>query len=149
MIRAGFFLYTKTGSVNLIKANFEDFILTSIVNAANADFIRLMEKVGWTKADAARHLELTPAVVTRYYGGQTRPSLTTLKLFKMIVEDGDPLPDTEGNIRGAKARYKPLLGWENRFLECFRPLSEAKRNMVIKRVQDVIAALPQRKNQKT
>ena len=103
-----------------------------------------MEKVGWTKAEAARHLEITPAVVTRYYGGQTRPSLTTLKLFKMIVEDDNPLPDKDGNLRGASNAYTPLLSWEKRFLEDFRKLSEKKRTMLIERFRDVVNALPKR-----
>src|SRR5436190_1430737 len=72
--------------------------LRNNMDPLNKAFIQLVSKSGWTKAETARRLELTPAVITRYFNGETRPSLTTIKLLKLTLGDTSPLPGRDTDI---------------------------------------------------
>jgi len=75
---------------------------------ANDEFRRLFERSGWTQAEAARQLDVTPGVVSQYLSGDTRPSGTTLKLLHVLVGDAAlqlkaPLSRSGGDVRLKKA----------------------------------------------
>ncbi len=53
---------------------------------ANQEFREFLNRSGWNQAEAARQLNLTPAAVSRYVSGASRPSATVLKLCGMLVE---------------------------------------------------------------
>ena len=82
----------------------------------NKAFIQLVSKSGWTKAETARRLELTPAVITRYFNGETRPSLTTIKLLKLTLGDTSPLPGRDTDISVGLNTYRELSSWEENLL---------------------------------
>jgi len=92
----------------------------------NKEFIRLMKKAGWNKAETARQLEITPAVITRYTYGETRPSLTTLKLFKVILGDNRPMPEDDYDKLLAELGANPLAEYEQELLDCLRQLPPKK-----------------------
>lgn len=92
----------------------------------NNEFIRLMKKAGWNKAETARQLEITPAVITRYTYGETRPSLTTLKLFKIILGDNRPMPEDDHEKILAELNVSALADFEQELLDCLRKLPPRK-----------------------
>jgi transcriptional regulator with XRE-family HTH domain len=53
----------------------------------NQEFRELLKRSEWSQSEAARQLKVSPGLVSQYLSGFTRPSTTTLKLFRMLVED--------------------------------------------------------------
>ncbi len=58
-----------------------------LLNPGNQEFKALLERSKWTQSEAARQLKVSPGLVSQYLSGITRPSTTTLTLFKMLVEE--------------------------------------------------------------
>jgi transcriptional regulator with XRE-family HTH domain len=96
----------------------------------NAEFTRLLASSGWKQAEAARHLELSPAVITRYVTNDTRPSLTVLKLFKLLIGDMQPLPGEETPVTNGEAE-RPLDAAERQLIQHLRALDEGERRRVV------------------
>ena len=109
----------------------------------NAEFMRLLAKAGWKKAEAARRLELTPAVITRYFNGETRPSLTTLKLFKLLLGDSTALPgDAKGKPVATAPGYRPMAPWEEELLATLRALDPNVARKLSQHFTAIAAQLP-------
>lgn len=53
---------------------------------ANQEFREFLHRSGWSQAEAARQLNLTPAAVSRYLSGASRPSASILKLCGLLLE---------------------------------------------------------------
>ncbi|HEY1171609.1 MAG TPA: helix-turn-helix transcriptional regulator [Verrucomicrobiae bacterium] len=101
------------------------------MNVLNAEFARLLASSGWKQSEAARQLELSPAVVTRYLSDDTRPSLTVLKLFKLLIGDMLPLPG-ESDLTGLEGELeRPLDSAERQLLTHLRAMPDAQRRKVI------------------
>jgi transcriptional regulator with XRE-family HTH domain len=56
------------------------------VTEETKEFLRLMETSGWSQAEVARQLHMTSGGVSQIVNGQVRPSATTLRLFRLIIE---------------------------------------------------------------
>ena len=95
----------------------------------NAEFARLLVSAGWKQAEAAKQLELSPAVITRYMSNETRPSLTVLKLFKLLIGDVQPLPGAEPGVMNGELEG-PLDATERQLIVQLRGLEEAERRRV-------------------
>ncbi|EEF62052.1 helix-turn-helix domain-containing protein [Pedosphaera parvula] len=106
----------------------------------NIEFERLLAKSGWTQSECARQLELTPAVITRYLNGETRPSLTTLKLFKLMLGDISPLPNAAGKGKGSDLR--PIEEWERDLLSEMRSLHPDVRATLLSGFKKVLNVVP-------
>ncbi len=115
----------------------------------NAEFMRLLAKSGWKKAEAARRLELTPAVITRYFNGETRPSLTTLKLFKLLLGDSTALPgDAKGKAVATAPGYRPMAPWEEELLGVLRALDPNTARKLSQQFTTIASQLPAEKSSK-
>jgi transcriptional regulator with XRE-family HTH domain len=66
-----------------------------LTDPGNQEFRTLLERSKWTQSESARQLKVSPGLVSQYLSGLTRPSTTTLTLFRMILEKRDLL--TQGN----------------------------------------------------
>lgn len=55
-----------------------------------AEFMALLRSSGWSKAEAARQLDVTPSLISQYAGGVTRPSPQMLRLFKLVLLTENP-----------------------------------------------------------
>jgi transcriptional regulator with XRE-family HTH domain len=89
-----------------------------VADALNMEFVRLLANSGWNQSEAAEKLRLSPAVITKYVQGETRPSLTVLKLFKLLIGDLTPLPgDIEATGLETRDVGRPLEAWESDLLE--------------------------------
>lgn len=56
----------------------------------NREFVELLNASGWTSAEAARQLEVTPGLISQYRSGSTRPSPQMLRLFKLVLVGENP-----------------------------------------------------------
>ncbi|MDB6036559.1 MAG: hypothetical protein JWM99_400 [Verrucomicrobiales bacterium] len=107
----------------------------------NKAFIQLVSKSGWTKAETARRLELTPAVITRYFNGETRPSLTTIKLLKLTLGDTSPLPGRDTEISVGLNTYRELSSWEENLLVELRRLERGDARKLAQSFRGIIEML--------
>jgi transcriptional regulator with XRE-family HTH domain len=57
----------------------------------NLEFKELLAHSKWTQSETARQLKVSPGLVSQYLSGLTRPSTTTLMLFRMVLKEKDQL----------------------------------------------------------
>lgn len=109
----------------------------------NREFARLLERAGWTQAEAARQLSLTPAAISRYLSGETRPSVTVIRLFKLLLGDATPTPDPAAarpERAAAGEVLLPLEPWERGLLLELRRLSPEAREAVVEGLRAMLEA---------
>ncbi len=106
----------------------------------NQEFARLLAASGWSQAQAARELSLTPAVVSRYLSGETRPSLTVVRLFKLLLGARGALAPPAGPSV-LKDERRQLRAGERELLEALDQFDELTRQRVIEGFREVLAAL--------
>jgi predicted transcriptional regulator len=116
----------------------------------NLEFARLLSISGWNQSEAARQLDLTPAAISRYLGGQTRPSTTVLQLFQLLLGDTkgvrkDLVQPEESGIEGGRRMTEE----EATLLRELGALDNERRTAVLKALCDLIRALsPEKKGPK-
>ncbi len=104
------------------------------------EFIALWKASGWTKAEAARQLDLSRSAVGRFVEGKISPSIQTLKLFKLILAAEKP-----GALTGAVLHEEyEQTEWEKKILRALRPLHREDRDRVLRTITAMIEGLPQR-----
>ena len=91
------------------------------------EFINLSRMAGWSQAEVARRLHITPGAVSQLFSGRTRPRAATLNLLKMIVAKEMP----EVLAAHESTRSGSLAGWESQLLEELRRLPTADRDRVL------------------
>ncbi len=106
----------------------------------NQEFARLLAASGWSQAQAARELSLTPAVVSRYLSGETRPSLTVVRLFKLLLGARGALAPPAGPLV-LKDERRQLRAGERELLDALDQFDEVTRQRVIEGFRGVLAAL--------
>jgi hypothetical protein len=75
--------------------------------------------------------------------GDTRPSLTTIKLFQLMVGDDEALA-----LKEERAPYgvlRPLEQWERDFVNELRELSEDDRRKLMSHVLGIAQLIPRKK----
>lgn len=109
----------------------------------NNEFARLLRISGWTQAEAARGLHLSPATVSLYLSGHTRPSVTVIQLFKLMLGDTSPIPGEPGaGPAGAPPQLPPLEEDEVALLRELRLLDGTDRRSLIHAFRGIAALLP-------
>jgi len=107
----------------------------------NEEFARLLKNSGWKQSEAAKQLELSPAVITRYLNNDTHPSLTVLKLFKLLIGDMKPLPGT-ATLPQPDGELEPELdAVERELIRRLRQLPGQERLRVVQGFCTVLGAL--------
>lgn len=113
------------------------------VDDLNNEFARLLRVSGWTQAEAARRLHLSPATVSLYLSGHTRPSVTVIQLFKLMLGDTSPIPGQPGADQAeAPPRLPPLEEDEVALLRELRLLDGTDRRSLIHAFRGIAALLP-------
>jgi transcriptional regulator with XRE-family HTH domain len=108
----------------------------------NEEFARLLKASGWKRAEAARQLALSSAVVTRYLNRDTHPSLTVLKLFKLLIGDVQPLPGEVASVHNHDGELEPPLdAAERQLIRRLRALEIMERRQVVQGFSAVLGAL--------
>jgi transcriptional regulator with XRE-family HTH domain len=103
------------------------------------DFIRLTEIAGWSQAETARQLHVTPAAVSQIFSGKTRPRAATYNLLKLLVAKVNPKALALHERRAAPA----VDAWETRALELLRTVPVAYRDWFIETLRGMLNNLPE------
>jgi transcriptional regulator with XRE-family HTH domain len=77
-----------------------------LLEPGNQEFRQLLERSKWTQSETARQLKVSPGLISQYMSGLTRPSSTTLTLFRMVLKEKEQIsmgveypPATLQNLR--------------------------------------------------
>lgn len=117
--------------------------LRAPVHDLRSEFARLLRISGWKQAEAARRLHLSPATVSLYLSGHTRPSVTVVQLFKLMLGDTSPIPGEPGpGPADAPPRLPPLEEDEVALLRELRLLDGTDRRSLIHAFRGIVALLP-------
>jgi transcriptional regulator with XRE-family HTH domain len=97
-----------------------------------AEFNRLLAASGWSQAEAARRLKITPGAVSQICNGRTRPHGSTLNLFRLMI----------GRHKGGAAlkdgAAQPLEAWERQVLGALRGMSDRRREQLLPALMQMI-----------
>ena len=97
----------------------------------NQEFIGMAKLCGWSQAETARQLRLTPGAVSQIFHGKTHPHPRTLRLFKLLLTKRDNSgSDRFERIPGLNRSESDLLAWmrqlhraqQKRFFEVLKVL---------------------------
>lgn len=104
----------------------------------------MTSSAGWHQARVARELGITTGTVSRYWSGETIPSVPVLRLLANIV--GEPYEEAGGAYRPTAMRDGPrwLEDWETSILTDLRRLTPAARRRVIAALREILDAMSQR-----
>jgi len=106
----------------------------------NQEFFALLEAIGWSPAEAARRLFISPSNISQYKKGESRPSPTTMGLLKLILATEKP-----GSLTAALELSESALSkWEREVIEDLRWLHVDDRERVLNTIKAMIAGLPRR-----
>lgn len=108
------------------------------VDPLNQEFIHLLTKSGWNQTRAALELHVEPATVSRYVSGQTRPSMTILKLFGRLL--GERLRYVDDDPRSLHEAQPVLEEWETRLLFQIRALPVESRRRFVEGMSSLLEA---------
>jgi transcriptional regulator with XRE-family HTH domain len=96
------------------------------LKAKAQEFVRLIEQAGWSQAETARRLDLTPGAVSQICNGKTQPRQATLNLLRLILIS---TPRTLKRL--AQPRRDRLVDWELELLNPLRALSADQRKSLL------------------
>ncbi len=107
------------------------------MGAKGEEFISLVKAAGWSQAQVARLLHITPGAVSQIFTGHTQPHPGTLNSLKLLLAIQRPkvLKAYE------RARVGGLAPWESRLLETLHSLPAAKRDALLAAFQEMILAV--------
>jgi len=109
------------------------------LDAKTEEFIGLARAAGWSQAEVARRLHLTPGAISQIFNGVTRPHPATLNLLKLLAR-GKP----DALKAYDRAQVGGLAPWESRLLESLRRLPRASREALLVAFQEMIRAVQAR-----
>lgn len=101
-----------------------------------AEFKRLIELMGWSQSEAARHLHKTPSAINHLLNPNhsNRPTPTTMQLLKLIIAREQPsLADSAFEMNETSGAAKPSPRFSARewsVIERIRRLPPGEQNKV-------------------
>jgi len=114
------------------------------LGAKAEEFIGLVKAAGWSQAEAARRLHITPGAISQIFSGRTQPHPGTLNLLKYILATEKP----EVLKAFERARVGGLAPWESQLLEALRGLRPAHREALLVAFQEMIRAMQARQRRR-
>ena len=103
------------------------------------EFAKLIKTAGWSQAEVARLLQITPGAVSQLCNGKTRPHARTLNLLRLIMGQEKP----EALRFHESQRYAALAPWESELLEGLRRLRASDREWLLPMFHQMIKTMPQ------
>lgn len=83
-----------------------------LLDPGNQEFKELLARSKWTQSESARQLKVSPGLVSQYLSGLTRPSTTTLTLFRILVKEkerqGDDFPTYASTLENLRESNEKL-----------------------------------------
>jgi len=117
---------------------------TGIPNGADGadlkqEFRLLLRASGWSQAEAARQLAMTPSALSQIVrrNSPVRPSPVTLRLFQLLLWREKPEALREAARRKAPPASEP---WEQEMLRALRAIPPAARPAILRHLRVLIAA---------
>jgi transcriptional regulator with XRE-family HTH domain len=90
-----------------------------------------MQTAGWSQAETARRLHITPGAVSQICNGKTQPRAATLNLLKLMIPRGEEI------FSRGTARHR-LLPWEAALLSELRRLPRNRRDQLLVSIHQLI-----------
>ena len=91
------------------------------------EFIRLVAIAGWSQAETARRLNITPGAVSQFFSGRIRPKQSLLNFLKLQIPEPSRIQKPPAN-----QPVKSPTNWEKELLACVRKLSDSQRQLVLR-----------------
>jgi hypothetical protein len=116
------------------------------MDALKKEFVELMKVVGWTQAETARQLCMTSGAVNQIVNPNlsVKPSLTTLRLFKLMVTRERPEAINPRTLELKQGVEAGLTEAERRLLESLRAAPSGDVALLYAVLRSVIAAFTAR-----
>jgi transcriptional regulator with XRE-family HTH domain len=103
------------------------------------EFRDLLRTSGWSQAEAARQLAMTPSALSQIVRGNSvvRPSAVTLRLFRLLL-----MRAGEGELSAGAAAEKEAAEepWAEDVLESLRKISPKTRQSILNTMRAMLAA---------
>jgi transcriptional regulator with XRE-family HTH domain len=103
------------------------------------EFRDLLRASGWTQAEAARQLGMTPSALSQIVrqNSPVRPSPVTLRLFQLLLWREKP----EAARAIARREAPPAAeAWEGEVIRSLRKLPPKNRQTILRRLRAMVAA---------
>ncbi len=100
-------------------------------------FNALVKSSGWSQAEVARQLKVTPGAVSQFRSGKIRPRGLTLRMFKIVLGKDNPAVLKAYENTNAVV----LDSWEHELVKALRSLPEKHRQQLLKPLKELIGAL--------
>lgn len=103
------------------------------------EFRDLLKVSGWSQAEAARQLAMTPSALSQIVrrNSPVRPSPVTLRLFGLLVWDGKPGVIRRGRTRPPRMRPEK---WERDLIRALRRIPPNTRKAILTVLNAMIEA---------
>lgn len=105
--------------------------------------MRLIELAGWSQAEAARRLELSPGAISQICNGKTEPRGATLQLLKLLLQT---TPATRKRL--ADPSPQGLADWERDLLGRLRQISPRQRESLLNAFDAILKSVAAPKMEK-
>ena len=104
------------------------------MDSRTEEFISLVKASGWSQAEVARRLHITPGAVSQICNGHTRPRPGTVNLLKILI-------GPQALQVHERSHAKTLKPSENKLLQALQELPEADREKLLAAFQQTIKAV--------
>ena len=98
------------------------------------EFVSLMKAAGWSQAETARRLQITPGAVSQICNGKTVPRPATLNLMKLLIGKENPNA-LESHETSTRAGLEP---WAKQLVETLQRLPENDRDRLLAPIRAMI-----------
>ena len=104
------------------------------MDSRTEEFISLVKASGWSQAEVARQLHVTPGAVSQLCNGKTRPRAGTVNMLKILI-------GPQALQVHERSHAKTLKPSENKFLQALHELPETDRERLLAAFQQTIKAV--------
>ena len=104
------------------------------MDSRTEEFISLVKASGWSQAEVARQLHVTPGAVSQLCNGKTRPRAGTVNMLKILI-------GPQALQVHERSHAKTLKPSENKFLQALHELPETDREPLLAAFQQTIKAV--------
>ena len=108
------------------------------MHSKNEEFLALMRQSGWSQAETARRLHISPAAVSQFVNGHSTPGRATLSLMKIVV----------GQEQGSSPNSAPpagLPGWASELISDLEVLADKDRERLVSAFRLIARREPRKK----
>lgn len=109
------------------------------------EFLALVKASGWTQAEVARQLHITPGAVSQMCSGKILPKAGTLNLFKLILAKINP----EALRAYENSLPKSEDPWKREIVEALERLPESARRRILEPITAMINLMADSLRKKT